>query len=156
MATAAFWRTFPHDGKISPGWWGWGGARPPLYNIVTIKYKVSVYAPAEWGRYTNPVCTYLYQYMYSVVSPIQHYISCKLSLLYAGAIGEPISLNCFHPWVNYTKSWHTSSPGWTPLSIVLASVFCGHAWRPPPFPPPPRSSLGLLECQQLNPWNKEL
>jgi hypothetical protein len=22
VATAAFWRAFPHDGKISPGWWG--------------------------------------------------------------------------------------------------------------------------------------
>ncbi len=22
VATAAFWRTFHHDGKISPGWWG--------------------------------------------------------------------------------------------------------------------------------------
>ncbi len=24
VATAAFWGTFHHDGKISPGWWGWG------------------------------------------------------------------------------------------------------------------------------------
>jgi hypothetical protein len=24
MATAAFWRTFHHDGKISQGWSGWG------------------------------------------------------------------------------------------------------------------------------------
>ncbi len=23
VATAAFWRTFSHEGKISPGWWGW-------------------------------------------------------------------------------------------------------------------------------------
>ncbi len=23
-ATAAFWRTFSHQGKISPGWWRWG------------------------------------------------------------------------------------------------------------------------------------
>jgi hypothetical protein len=24
VATATFWRTFHHDGKTSPGWWGWG------------------------------------------------------------------------------------------------------------------------------------
>ncbi len=23
VATAAFWLTFSHEGKISPGWWGW-------------------------------------------------------------------------------------------------------------------------------------
>ncbi len=30
MATVTLWRTFLHDGKINPAWWGWGGARPPL------------------------------------------------------------------------------------------------------------------------------
>jgi hypothetical protein len=25
VAMATFWRTFRHDGKISPSWWGWGG-----------------------------------------------------------------------------------------------------------------------------------
>ncbi len=30
VATAAFWRTFHHDGKISPGWWGWGVLAHPL------------------------------------------------------------------------------------------------------------------------------
>ncbi len=24
VVTAAFWRTFHHEGNISPGWWGWG------------------------------------------------------------------------------------------------------------------------------------
>jgi hypothetical protein len=24
VAPPAFWRTFSHEGKISPGWWGWG------------------------------------------------------------------------------------------------------------------------------------
>ncbi len=24
VATADFWRTYYHDGKICPGWWGWG------------------------------------------------------------------------------------------------------------------------------------
>ncbi len=30
VATAAFWRTFNHEGKISPGWWGWGVHGRPL------------------------------------------------------------------------------------------------------------------------------
>jgi hypothetical protein len=42
VATAAFWRTFSDEGKIGPGWWGWGGA-------FTITSKVAVYAPAEWA-----------------------------------------------------------------------------------------------------------
>jgi hypothetical protein len=37
-----------HDGKISPGWWGWGGgASSPPFTIFTITYKVVVYGPAE-------------------------------------------------------------------------------------------------------------
>ncbi len=30
VATAAFWRTFSHEGKICPGWWGWGVHAHPL------------------------------------------------------------------------------------------------------------------------------
>ncbi len=30
VATAAFRRTFHHDGKISPGWWGWGVHAHPI------------------------------------------------------------------------------------------------------------------------------
>jgi hypothetical protein len=29
VAIADFCRTSHHDGKISPGWWEWSGARPP-------------------------------------------------------------------------------------------------------------------------------
>ncbi len=41
-----------------------GGARPPPFTIVTITYKVPVYAPAEWAD--SLTLFYLYQYMYSV------------------------------------------------------------------------------------------
>ncbi len=30
VETAAFWRTFSDEGKISPGWWGWGVHAHPL------------------------------------------------------------------------------------------------------------------------------
>ncbi len=45
--TAAFWRTFSHEGKISLG--AGGGARPPSLITFTITSKVAVYAPAEWA-----------------------------------------------------------------------------------------------------------
>ncbi len=42
-----------------------GGARPPPYTLVTITYKVAVYAPAERAD-ALPV-SHIYPYMYSVV-----------------------------------------------------------------------------------------
>ncbi len=30
VATASFWRTFHHEDKISPGWWGWGVRAHPF------------------------------------------------------------------------------------------------------------------------------
>ncbi len=33
VATVAFWRTFDHEGKISPGWWGWGCTPTPFHYI---------------------------------------------------------------------------------------------------------------------------
>ncbi len=48
VAIADFWRTSHHNGKISPGWLGWGPcAHPPPSQPNTITYKVAVYAPAE-------------------------------------------------------------------------------------------------------------
>jgi hypothetical protein len=48
VATAASWRTFSHEGKLT-----WlvrvGGARPPPLITFTITSKVAVYAPAEWA-----------------------------------------------------------------------------------------------------------
>ncbi len=66
MAIADFWRTFHHDGKISPGWWGWG----------LLAHHFSLYLPSR----TKLHCTlqrrgqilpliHLYPYMYSVVCP---------------------------------------------------------------------------------------
>ncbi len=70
VATAAFWRTFSDEGKISPGWWGWGGghAHPPIITF-TLTSKVAVYAPAEWADTLTLFLFHLYQYMYSVVAP---------------------------------------------------------------------------------------
>ncbi len=64
VAIAAFWRTFHHDGKISPAWWGWEvHASPPSFTISAITYRVVVsYAPAERAVicssyfYSSPTC----------------------------------------------------------------------------------------------------
>ncbi len=54
VATPAFWRTFHHEGKISPGWWGWGVHAHPLSLHLPSPVKFSVLS--SWvGRYTNPV-----------------------------------------------------------------------------------------------------
>ncbi len=53
------------DGKRSP-LVRVGGVRPPPSTIVTITYKVAVYAPAEWADALT--LFHLYQYMYSVGS----------------------------------------------------------------------------------------
>ncbi len=66
VAIADFWHyTSHHDGKISPGWWGWGVHAHPPFHPITITYKVAVYAPAERAD-TLPLF-HLYPYMYSVV-----------------------------------------------------------------------------------------
>ncbi len=62
VATAAFWRTFHHDGKISPGWWGWGRHAHPLSLYLPSRTKVTVYAPAERADtfpvfHLYPICT---------------------------------------------------------------------------------------------------
>ncbi len=64
VAIATFWRTFHHDGKISPAWWGWGCTLPPPFTLSTITSKVVVYASAE--RSDNLPLFLLYPYMYSV------------------------------------------------------------------------------------------
>jgi hypothetical protein len=69
VAIADFWRTFSHDGKISPGWRGWGGGRPPRFTLVTLTYKVAVYALATRAN-TLTLFHYRYRYMYSVDIPI--------------------------------------------------------------------------------------
>jgi hypothetical protein len=40
VATAAFWRIFHHDGKISPGWRGWGAYAHPFSLHLTSRTKL--------------------------------------------------------------------------------------------------------------------
>jgi hypothetical protein len=62
-----------HDGKLSPGWLGWGvREHPPPFTISTITYKVKVYALAESAG-TLPLFL-LFPYMYSVFQPLYQYV----------------------------------------------------------------------------------
>jgi hypothetical protein len=64
VVTAAFWRKFHHEGKISLAGKG-AGARPPPFTTTTITSEFAVYAPAEWAD--TLTLFHLYQYIYSMV-----------------------------------------------------------------------------------------
>jgi hypothetical protein len=65
VATAAFWRTFLHDGKISPGWWAWGVHAHPLSLYLPSRTTLQCTVRSSWeGRYTpsissQPLCRLL-------------------------------------------------------------------------------------------------
>jgi len=40
VAMSTCWRTFQHDGKISPAWWGWGYTPTPFHLYVPSRTKV--------------------------------------------------------------------------------------------------------------------
>ncbi len=78
VATAAFWHTLHHDGKLSPDWWGgggeWGARPPPLsLQLPSRTYKVAVYSTAEWADTLTLHSPYFISInigMYSVVCPL--------------------------------------------------------------------------------------
>ncbi len=87
VAMADFWSTVHHDGKISPGCWGWGeGARPSPFTLFTITNNVAVYAPAERADtlpvfHLYPICTlWLAHRLYVTLSDCQQtqYLNIKL------------------------------------------------------------------------------
>jgi len=57
VATVTFWRTFHPNGKISPGWWGWGVL---LYLPSCIKLWCTLQMRGQihsFYFYTTPICT---------------------------------------------------------------------------------------------------
>ncbi len=53
VATAAFWRTVSHEGKISPGWWGWELHAHSL--SLHLPSPVKLQCTLQVGSHTNPV-----------------------------------------------------------------------------------------------------
>jgi hypothetical protein len=57
VATATFWPTCHHNGKISPGWWGWG-CTPTSFTVPShTKLRLQVHFP------------YLYSTLYGLWGP---------------------------------------------------------------------------------------
>ncbi len=56
VATAAFCRTFHHDGKISPSGWGWGLHAHPRSLYLPPHHVQSCNVWSNWeGKYTHPI-----------------------------------------------------------------------------------------------------
>ncbi len=62
VAVATLWRTFHHDGKISPAWWGWGEHSLPL-SLYLLSRVVGTLLPR--GQIHSSIFL-LYPYMHSV------------------------------------------------------------------------------------------
>jgi hypothetical protein len=62
VATAAFWRTFSDEGKISPGWWGWGVHAHPLSlhlpSPVKLQWTLQLSGQIHWPCFISTnICT---------------------------------------------------------------------------------------------------
>jgi hypothetical protein len=88
VAITTFWRTFHHDGKISPAWWGWGVHVLPLSYIY--HHKESCSERSNWEADTLPLFL-LYPYMYSVVSKTNYKIPTGT---YSEGPPDPVTLKC--------------------------------------------------------------
>jgi hypothetical protein len=62
LCVTTFWRTFHHDGKMSPGWWGWGVHEHPLSLYLPSRTKLWCTLQLR-GKihstyfYSTPICT---------------------------------------------------------------------------------------------------
>ncbi len=58
---ATFWRTFHHDGKIIPAWWGWGCTPTPLSLYLPSRTKlwctIQLRGQIHYYFYSTPICT---------------------------------------------------------------------------------------------------
>jgi hypothetical protein len=71
VVTAAFWRTFHHEGKIRPGWWGLGVHAHPLSLHLPSPVKLQCTL-----KLSGQTLFHLYPYMYSVVSMCTPRLCC--------------------------------------------------------------------------------
>jgi hypothetical protein len=71
VALNAFWVTFHHEGKISPGWRGWGCTPPPAFHYIYLHVRSCGVLRSNWeGRY---MCT-------PPISPLPLYVLCNRTL----------------------------------------------------------------------------
>ncbi len=67
LSMATFFRTFPHDSKIRPAWWGWGYTPSPF--PFSYHHEQSCGVRSSWeGRYTPSI------------SPLPLYVLCGCAI----------------------------------------------------------------------------
>ncbi len=110
VVTAALWRTFHHEGKISPGWCVWGGARPPPFHYIysTITSKVAVYAPVERADTLTLFHLYgfsrIYFWAYCIVCTLQQ--QNKNNIQYSFFNSRPAGgYSCYHVPLIYNSAF---------------------------------------------------
>jgi hypothetical protein len=73
VVTAAFWRTFYHEGKIGPGWCGWGVHAHPL--SLHLPSSVKLQCTLQPSGQIHQPCFISNKNMYSVDRPIAPYVN---------------------------------------------------------------------------------
>ncbi len=74
-ATADFWRTSHHDGKISPGWVRVGGARPPPFTLLPSRIKLKCKLQLRGQIHSSYFISTLYSVVCSI-SRVKHH-TCR-------------------------------------------------------------------------------
>ncbi len=72
-ASAAFWRIFYHDGKISPAWWGWGVYAHPLSLYLPSRTKLQCTLNLTGQMQIHSLC-FIPTPLYSVAVSTTEYI----------------------------------------------------------------------------------
>ncbi len=88
VATAAFWRTFNNDGKISPRWWRWGVHADPLSLYLPSRTKLQCTLQLR-GKINSP---YFISPVYSAANSDDWRESRALCILCGSATFSPV--NC--------------------------------------------------------------
>ncbi len=135
VATAAFWRTFHHDGKISPGWWRWGVHAHPL-SLYLPSRTATKYPPAERAD-TLPVF-----HLYPICS--QWYINNTYIQRLKYILPRYMRIRSSRVWIR-------SSRLWTRSSLLIRASDCHCQSRNSPFSILASSDIVESEGCQMKP-----
>ncbi len=142
VATAAFWRIFSDEGKISPGWWGWGVHAHPLSlhlpSPVKLQCTLQLSGQIHWPCFISTnICTLW------LAPPVPHANDFD-SLSYGLINYIDTKANCRHVVKKLTckgTSWHVLiRVHILEIQLVMLVFFDPALWTVAPLP----FSLGLL------------
>jgi hypothetical protein len=120
---ATVWRTFQHDGKISPAWWGWGGCTStPFHSIYNHLQSCGVCSSWE-GWYTPPISTLPLYVLYA--RPLPTPLPAPFALWFPPLPPAPSLTSWSHPplfdYFHYPRLCPCSpmiTVSWTPQSAA--------------------------------------